>query len=705
MAFGLTVDGFKAKRLQDIKSEIEASLRSKFGQNINLLPESNFGQEVAIYSERESLVWELAEAVYVSQYPSGAEGTSVDNILAYSGLVRLVATPTKTSESINGVPGLLLFGTPGTIIPKGSQISVSGSPLQQFTTDAAVTIGAAASAIQQLFFSSVPDSGVFTLRIVDPAGNTLTTPNISFDNLANQSRLTFVGASAAGSFKLNLTIAGVVSTTGFIATTAGLPTAASIQAAIVALSGYAGVTVAGSTGAGFTITWGAIPNPLLTVSNNTSGFTSITPQNSVQALVNNLHDVTAANYPYTDVTVAGSFPVGIQVNFGAGTVAPSQPVSSNVAQAAFTVPSNSLLTGATVVNVNVVDSQNGHPAQVEASAKATQNGPIFVPANTLTVIDTPVSGWSSVNNPLDCISGTNREDDTQALERRAALLASQANGPLEAIVAKVKSITAVTQVVGFQNQTQAAIQNITFSAIPTSGTFRLNIGGLQTAAINWNDTAANVQTKIRALTGYGTVLVTGNFQFGFNVDFNGATGGQPQDLVTVSNNSLSNGSPVTPTVAFGRPGKAIEIVVKGGLDIDIAAAIYKSAPAGIETYGNTSAIYTNNLGQQFTVFFSRPSSVTIYVAITLVTSNLFPSDGAQKIQQELVNIVNKLNIGENVTVFGTAGLVGGFNDVDGILSYTLAADTVASPTNTSPIQLQPYQLAVLETFNIIITVT
>ena len=78
--YGITADGFVIKRMADIKSEMEASLRSAFGNQINLLPTELLGQIVGIMSEREAIVWELAEQIYNSQYPDTASGIQLDNV-------------------------------------------------------------------------------------------------------------------------------------------------------------------------------------------------------------------------------------------------------------------------------------------------------------------------------------------------------------------------------------------------------------------------------------------------------------------------------------------------------------------------------------------------------------------------------------------------------------------------------------------------
>ena len=153
---GLTVTGFQPKSLSDVKTEIENSLRSKLGPSINLVAPSLLAVLVGITAEREALVWAEAENVYNSQYPDTANGVSLDNVAAITGVARLAATATKLSD-------LLLFGTAGTVIPQGTQFGISGNPSGILTTDAAATLSAGLDCIQRIDFSSAPVSGLFTI--------------------------------------------------------------------------------------------------------------------------------------------------------------------------------------------------------------------------------------------------------------------------------------------------------------------------------------------------------------------------------------------------------------------------------------------------------------------------------------------------------------------------------------------------------------
>lgn len=101
----------------------------------------------------------------------------------------------------------------------------------------------------------------------------------------------------------------------------------------------------------------------------------------------------------------------------------------------------------------------------------------------------------------------------------------------------------------------AEVQSIAFDDIPVTGSFVLNYGLLATAAINFDDTAAEVQTKLRALAGLEKVVVTGGVGVGLQVEFEGVYG--PLSLLTVSANTLETSAPapVTVTVALETAGE------------------------------------------------------------------------------------------------------------------------------------------------------
>lgn len=103
-----------------------------------------------------------------------------------------------------------------------------------------------------------------------------------------------------------------------------------------------------------------------------------------------------------------------------------------------------------------------------------------------------------------------------------------------------------------------AQQTLTFSALAASGTFVYNFGGHASAAINWNDTAAQIQTKIQAVTGCSQFQVSGSIASELLTITMYGQYGQPS-LATISSNSVetSGSSAITITVATSVAGQSI----------------------------------------------------------------------------------------------------------------------------------------------------
>ena len=172
MTFGLTLEGFNLKRFEDIRANVHDRLKLALGDNINLSPNSTLGQIADIIVLGITELWEIDQSVYNSQVPSFAEGISFDNILAINGLTRL--------ESTYSIVGVVISGTPGTIVGSGFRASVVGDETTVFETTEAYTIEPGGT-VDAVMYSV--DKGPF----VAPAG-TLTvieTPVAGVDSVAN----------------------------------------------------------------------------------------------------------------------------------------------------------------------------------------------------------------------------------------------------------------------------------------------------------------------------------------------------------------------------------------------------------------------------------------------------------------------------------------------------------------------------------------
>lgn len=89
-------------------------------------------------------------------------------------------------------------------------------------------------------------------------------------------------------------------------------------------------------------------------------------------------------------------------------------------------------------------------------------------------------------------------------------------------------------------------------------------------------------------------------------------------------------------------------LVDGGLESDIAKAIWQNRPAGIGSQGNTAIDIVDSFGYVRTVNFSRPVEVPIFIELSIQTDSRFPEDGENKIREALISYINNLTINDDV---------------------------------------------------------
>ena len=106
------------------------------------------------------------------------------------------------------------------------------------------------------------------------------------------------------------------------------------------------------------------------------------------------------------------------------------------------------------------------------------------------------------------------------------------------------------------------------------------------------------------------------------------------------------------TDANGIPSHSICAVVEGGLDADIAEAIYLHKGPGGGTYGKISYSYINADGIATNIRFSRPVYVAINVAVTVRPGVGYVSDILNIIKTNIKNYIDGLAIGADVSMTG-----------------------------------------------------
>lgn len=132
MAYGLTVDGFFRKRLDEILEDLNESMRVIFGENLNLEPSSPDGQVNGVMSESFDDLWAIGQECYNAYNPAAAVGVALSNLVQLAGITR--------QDAVYSTANVDVTGDNGTYIPAGSLVSTDEGI--QFSTDSDITIAA-----------------------------------------------------------------------------------------------------------------------------------------------------------------------------------------------------------------------------------------------------------------------------------------------------------------------------------------------------------------------------------------------------------------------------------------------------------------------------------------------------------------------------------------------------------------------------------
>lgn len=127
----------------------------------------------------------------------------------------------------------------------------------------------------------------------------------------------------------------------------------------------------------------------------------------------------------------------------------------------------------------------------------------------------------------------------------------------------------------------------------------------------------------------------------------------------------------------GIPPKSFESMLYGGVDAEIARAIFETKAAGMQAFGDFVIPVVDGRGISHNIGFSRVAEIQIYVKIDLTTDPLdFPTDGQAKIEKEVIKYIGGVDVdaveysgiglGEDVVytkIIGLCHSVGGVDDV------------------------------------------
>src|SRR5690606_9975123 len=457
-------------------------------------PQSVLGQLIGVFSKPCADIWENQEAVYNSQYPATAEGTSLDNVVQLNGITRLPALQTSVIGVCQGVEGTAintdsLARQPDTqevfFCETGGVISRSNVVQAQANLDL----------LDEQAYSVVINSSVYTYSL----------PTI-----------TFTGSFVTGN-SIVLTINGVQqapilfntdndTTLGDIATAisliSGVDTAIDIIPSTIEITPQDGYNVVinsinisgGISQPTYTITY-RIPQAI--ISFNIDFVTS-------NSLLITLNDVPLTAVPFnTDqsttaldiktlleaqpeidiVDISGSDRIfTITPNAGFNLIFNSAVTTGGTTQPTATIENPvfnklSQIINSSEVLIEAVDNNDGtmeiysflssNAFSINSGTnisidnlyspftfKAQNFGTLSAPANSLTEILTPIFGWNSINNWEAGVIGRGVETDSELRIRRRNTIRLLGNATVESIRAKLlQNVDGSTAAFVYENQT------------------------------------------------------------------------------------------------------------------------------------------------------------------------------------------------------------------------------------------------------------
>ena len=161
------------------------------------------------------------------------------------------------------------------------------------------------------------------------------------------------------------------------------------------------------------------------------------------------------------------------------------------------------------------------------------------------------------------------------------------------------------------------------------------------------------------------------------------------------------------TNSDGLPPHSIEMVVDGGSNEAVAAQIFESKAGGIQTFGSSSAVVTGANGQDYTIYFSRPEAVLIYVSVTNLLTNplIFPPDGNAQIQQVIIAYITGEDVG-GIPIGGTVyypRFAEEIYKVPGVIDFKWAISSDGINYSTASIPISNRQIAATNTDSVSVT--
>lgn len=180
-----------------------------------------------------------------------------------------------------------------------------------------------------------------------------------------------------------------------------------------------------------------------------------------------------------------------------------------------------------------------------------------------------------------------------------------------------------------------------------------------------------IEVIVTPSAGWNTVTNALAATAGTDIDTDAELRARREDELTLAGSATANAiradlrvTGVTSVVVFfnntlvtdvdGVPGKAVEALVEGGADQDIADALFDTIAVGIEPFGSVTNTVIDSNGNSQTVDFSRPTLIVVVTEIDIVTGVGFPVGGDALVATAIADFENALAVGKDVNRFEVA---------------------------------------------------
>lgn len=153
----------------------------------------------------------------------------------------------------------------------------------------------------------------------------------------------------------------------------------------------------------------------------------------------------------------------------------------------------------------------------------------------------------------------------------------------------------------------------------------------------------------------------------------------------------------------GIPGKAFEVVVKGGNDTAIAQAILSKKPVGIQAYGSTiTESVEDDEGNIFNIGITRPTDVPIAINIVALVDDAQPTSWSNSIKEDLViKFKSTFDVGDEIYTYPLYSALSNYTNILNI--ETFQVKKVSGSTWSDSVTVGNREVGSLSIDNITIT--